>query len=72
MSEHGKVIFMFKCLYRWLKKQLFLFLLTYIPIILTVIFGVFMAHYFPDIAMQLIAVFFITVLVVMCFLTRKL
>lgn len=63
---------MFKCLLGCLKYQLFHFFLMYIPIVLTVIFGVFMAHYFPDIAMQSIAVFFITVLVVMCFLTRKL
>lgn len=48
---------MFKCLLGFLKYQLFHFFLMYIPIVLTVIFGVFMAHYFPDIAMQSIAVF---------------
>ncbi|RLM04533.1 hypothetical protein BIY31_10180 [Gibbsiella quercinecans] len=59
---------MVKCLRKWLKEQLSFFVWTYIPIILTVIFGVFMAHYFPDIAMQTIAIFFILMLIaVFCF-----
>ncbi len=59
---------MIKFLRKWLKDQLSFFLWTYIPIILTVIFGIFMAHYFPNIAMQAIGVFFVLILVaVFCF-----
>lgn len=59
---------MIRFLKKWLKDQLSFFLWTYIPIILTIIFGIFMAHFFPDIAIQAIGVFFVLALVaVFCF-----
>ena len=59
---------MLKFLRKWLKEQLGFFLWTYIPIILTVVFGVFMAHYFPDIAMRSIGICFILMLIIVfCF-----
>ncbi len=59
---------MIKFLSKWLKDQLSFFVWTYTPIILTVIFGIFIAHYFPNIAIQAIGVFFILMLVaVFCF-----
>ncbi|MDF7680379.1 hypothetical protein PT300_07165 [Enterobacteriaceae bacterium ESL0689] len=61
---------MIKFLSKWLKEQLSFFIWTYIPIILAVIFGLFMVHYFPDIAMQAIGVFFILMLVAVFYFSR--
>ncbi|MCW1872878.1 hypothetical protein OMR58_00300 (plasmid) [Erwinia sp. INIA-01] len=61
---------MIDLLKKWLKNQLLFFLWVYFPIILTVIFGVFMAHFFPHIAMQAIGVFFVLMLVAVFFCSR--
>lgn len=54
---------MMQFLRKWLKDQLHFFFWTYFPILLTIIFGVFMANYFPDIAMQAVGVFAIVMMV---------
>lgn len=61
---------MINFLKKWLREQLSFFVWTYIPIILTVIFGIFMAHYFPDVAMLAIGIFFVLMLTFVFYFSR--
>ncbi|AZP44239.1 hypothetical protein EJP81_21310 [Rahnella aquatilis] len=61
---------MINFLKRWFKHQLSYFFWTYIPLITTVIFGVFMVSFFPDIAIQSIAAFFLLMLVFVFLFSR--
>lgn len=54
---------MISFLKKWFKQQLSYFFWTYSPLILTIIFGALMAHYFPDIAMQATGLFLILMLI---------
>ncbi len=54
---------MIEFLRKWFKQQLSYFAWTYIPLILTIVFGAFIAHYFPDIAMRAIGLFIILMLI---------
>ena len=60
---------MMRFLSKWLKDQLHFFFWTYFPILLTIIFGIFMVNYSPDIAMQAVGVFAIVMLVAVFFLS---
>jgi len=61
---------MIKFIKKWLKEQMSFFFWTYIPILLTIVFGVFMAHYFPSIAIQAIGLFFILMLIAVFYFSR--
>ena len=61
---------MINFLKRWFKHQLSYFFWTYTPLITTVIFGVFMVSFFPDIAIQSIAAFFLLMLVFVFLFSR--
>lgn len=47
---------------RWLKLQAQFFFWTYVPIILTFIFGYILAVYFPDVSRGLILLFYLVTL----------
>lgn len=55
---------------KWFKQQVVYFAWSYIPLILTIIFGTFMARYFPSIAMQSTGLFLVLMLI-MVFLFSK-
>ncbi len=61
---------MINFLKRWFKHQQSYFFWTYIPLIITVIFGVFMVSFFPDIAIQSIGAFFLLMLVFVFLFSR--
>lgn len=61
---------MINFLKRCFRYQLSYFFWTYIPLIITVIFGVFMVSFFPDIAIQSIGAFFLLMLVFVFLFSR--
>ncbi|ATA25812.1 hypothetical protein BIY26_14865 [Brenneria goodwinii] len=61
---------MINFLKQWLKSQAKYFFWTYIPILLTLIFGMFMVNYFRDIAILAIGLFYFGLLVLVFFLSN--
>ncbi|PLR45212.1 hypothetical protein CYR34_18090 [Chimaeribacter arupi] len=53
---------MMNFLKKWVKSQTQYFFWTYIPIILTFIFSMFMAHYFPESSFLAIGLFYLATL----------
>ncbi|CNI70467.1 Uncharacterised protein [Yersinia pekkanenii] len=61
---------MIRFLKQWVKSQSQYFFRTYVPIILTFIFAMFMAHYFPDSGLLAIGIFYIVMLILIFFIWR--
>lgn len=61
---------MIKFLKKWLKSQAKYFFWTYVPILLTLIFGIIMVNYFREIAMLATGLFYFGMLVLVFFLSN--
>lgn len=56
---------------KWIRYQLSFFFWSYVPLFVVIVFAMVMVTYFPDIAVQATGIFFLAVLVFICWFNYK-